>query len=185
MVSLAGRNLNQVEHRFMKKRVTSLLFLLFALTCTGFPEELSIGHFKFDNTLGPTQVERLGPEAWGCAWPGSKPPQESEVELIVANFSPKAVEAMTEGGASLYDVALSTYMGLGGQAESINKALFLGATTARRVYQGKTPRVHQAHVFSKTLEDGSFVMVGIRFFREPNSEKGALLSSISNTFKLK
>lgn len=83
------------------------------------------------------------------------------------------------------DMALSTYFSLGGQPESVNKTLFLGGTSARSVYLGKHPREHEAHIFSKELEDGGFVMVGVRFFAPVESQTGALLQAVANTFRAK
>lgn len=167
----------------MKNCILTVFFLSALLTMTSSAEELVIGTYVFDNPLGPTKVERLGPDAWGCTWPENAPHEQADIELIVASFSPAAVNAVTEGGGSMEDMTLSTYFGLGGQPEGINKTLFMGSTSARRVYPGKTPRAHEAHVFSKSLDDGGFVMLGVRFFTPPSAQSGKLLQSIANTFR--
>lgn len=159
--------------------------LIAFLTLPSLAEDMVIDRYRFDNPLGPTKVEKLGLDAYSCQWPADVPYKEAKIELIVVTYEKKAVTKMREVKASPYNAALNNFMGLFGEPESINKTLFFGSTSARKVYTSKVPRPHKSNVFSKTLKDGSFVLVGVRSFASPNPQVGDLTRAIGNTFKVK
>lgn len=169
----------------MKNIVLLACLLLFAVLGPSQAEQLEIGGFVLDNPLGPTEVEKIGLNAWGCTWPAGVPYKEAQVELIVATFPADAAREITEAGDSVTEVALTTYLGLSGEPEQINKTLFMKGTEARRVYHSSIPRDHETHVFTKRLDDDSFVMVGVRYFVPPTGTNGGLLQAIANTFAVK
>lgn len=166
------------------KRLLATLVLLAFFSSGAIAEELDIGRFCLDNPLGETKVEKLGVEALECSWPTGVEFKEKDVQLIVVDFDKEAVDMISEN-ASVYTLALSTYLGLYKEPEEINKTLFFGETGARNVYSTSIPRPNKVHVFSKKLKDGSFVMVGVRYFTPPNGETGGLLRAIANSFKLR
>lgn len=168
----------------MKKLALSFLFLL-ALGVPVWAEDMTISRFVFDNPLGPTEITEIGSEAYSATWPAGAPYKEADVEMIVVWNAPDIVNSMKEESADIYLVTLSSFMGLSGEPESVNKTLFFGSTAARRVYQSGVPRAHRADVFSKTLPDGSFVLVGVRSFHPHRTNVGDLIQSIGNTFRSK
>ena len=174
----------QEEWQYMRSLALST-FLFLALSLTVLADDMAIGRFVFDNPLGPTEITEIGSEAYSAVWPAGKPYKEAEVEMIVVWNAPDIVNRMKEEGANLYLVTLSSFMGLAGEPESVNKTLFFGSTSARRVYQSKVPRAHRANVFSKTLPDGSFVLIGVRSFHPHRISVGDLIQSIGNTFRSK
>jgi hypothetical protein len=161
----------------------SLFFCLAILISPIKAETMEIVGFEFENPLGPAQMTELGRGAYSANWPKDKPYKEATVEMIVVSVSPGAVKAMSEGGGSVYKATLATFMGLAVEPEEINKTLFFGSTSARRVYNSSVPRKNSANVFSKTLDDGSFVLVGVRIFEPRQEGVGKLIQSIGNTFK--
>ena len=167
------------------KSLTISIFLLLALSYPTWAEDWTIGRFVFDNPLGPTEVTEIGSEAYSATWPAGVPYEEADLEMIVVWNASDIVNSMKEEGADLYRVSLNSFMALSGEPEGINKTLFFGSTSARRVYQSELPRAHRADVFSKTLPDGSFVLVGVRSFRPHRINVGDLIQSIGNTFREK
>ena len=181
----AERSKIRVKEPLFMKILTLTLFLCLCFSTTFLSAEtLEIDRFELENPLGPAQFTELGRGAFSATWPEDKPYEEASVELIVVNLGPSAVKTMSDGGGSVYDVILVTFLGIFEEPEEINKTLFLGATSARKVYASSVPREHKANIFSKTLGDGSFVLVGVRIF-EPNEGGGELVQSIANTFKRK
>lgn len=157
-----------------------LIFFLIWISSSVMAETMVINSFQFDNPLGAANVTKLGHEAYSAHWPGDKPYKEAATELIVVRVSPDAVEAMKEAEGGVYQATLASFMGLTGEPEEINKTLFFGSTSARKVYSSKIPRPHSANVFSKTLDDGSYVLVGVRVYQDGGSK---LVQSIANTFR--
>jgi hypothetical protein len=172
------------ETFFMRILTLFLLSCFFILNSPLAAETMEINGFEFENPLGPTQVTELGPGAYSASWPKDKPYKQASVELIVVNVGPDAVKSISESGQSVYETMLVSFMGLTVEPEQINKTLFFGSTSARRVYNSNVPREHSANVFSKILDDGSFVLVGVRIF-ETRQGGGDLIRSIANTFERK
>lgn len=158
------------------------LALLVMLAVPAGADPIEISGFTLDCPLEKTEITRLGPGAHSCTWPAGAPYKEVNLELVVATIDAAAVKQMQEHGTSPSQLALSNFLGLTGQPEEINKTLFLGSTSARRVYSTKIPRPQRVHVFEKSLPDGGYVMVAVRDFGG-NELLGKLLQSIANTFK--
>lgn len=142
---------------------------------------MTIGDFVWDNPAGPTKVEKLGVGALSCRWPADVPYKETQLEMVVVSYPAEVFKEMGAKGA--LKSTMGTYLGTMKDPEEINKTLFFGSTAARRVYRGSIPKKQETHVYSKVLEDGSYVVVALRAF-EPRSDKlGDLLRAVANTFR--
>ena len=162
----------------------TVLFVFTLLLCAPtLADPMEINGFQFENPLGKASTTELGRGVMSAHWPGDKPYKEAQAEIIVVNLGPSTVETMAEGGGNVYDAVLASMMGLFIEPEEINKTLFMGSTSSRQVYNSSVPRKHVASVFSKNLEDGSFVLVGVRSYDPANDGAGKLIQSIANTFK--
>jgi hypothetical protein len=167
--------------------IRSLIFtcLIALLTMPGLSEEMVIDRYSFENPLEASEVGELGLDAYTCHWPAQVPYSEATLELVVVSFDKEGVATLEASDVSPYDIALTNFLGIYGEPKSVNKTLFFGLTSARKVYEPKIPRPHELHVYSKTLEDGSFLMVAVRSFASPNPDAAALNQAIANTFKVK
>lgn len=158
----------------------SLLFMLL-LTVPALAAPLPLEGFTLDCPWELPDIARHGGGGRYCTWPQGVPYEKATAELIVVTLPKEAVGSMKEAGVSPAKVALSNHLGLASEPVEINKTLFMGATGARLVYESTVPRPHKAHVFSKSLPDGSFVMVAVRDFGHP--QLGKLLQAVANTFR--
>ncbi len=161
----------------------ALLFFGLALVCPTLADTMVLNGFQFENPLGTAKTTEIGRGVYSAHWPADKPYKEADTEMIIVNLGPSTVETMSEGGGNVYEATLASMMGLFVEPKEINKTLFMGSTSARSVYNSSVPRKHVANVFSKTLEDGSFVLVGVRSFNPGSKESGKLIQSIANTFQ--
>ena len=158
------------------------LFLLFSPVIA---EEVEVRGFTFDCPFPETEFKKLGAEASSATWPAEATFEDAAVQMIVASFDAESAKMISEGGGSLYQYALSTYMAIYGKPESINKTLFFGGTSARKQYNSSVPRKHVAHVYAKPLKGGGYVMVGVRVFKPKELKYGDLLRAVANTFQVK
>lgn len=140
--------------------------------------------YVWDAPLKFNAVQELGPDAYLAAYPAEAGENEAKIELIVISTPRESVATMQEGGANPKTLALATFMGLTGRPEQINKALFLGETEARLVYEADFPRPHIVHIFQKMLDDGSMVTVALRNYGAPPAEFGQALQALSDTFRV-
>lgn len=139
--------------------------------------------FSWDAPLKFNAAEELGPDAYLSKYPAEAEENQAKIELIVIATPRDSVALMEEGGANPKTLALATFLGLTGQPQQINKAMFLGQTEARLVYQADFPRPHIVHIFQKMLDDGSMVTVALRNYGAPPAEFGSALKALSETFQ--
>ena len=161
----------------------ALLYFGLLLACPTLADTMVLNGFEFDNPLGKATTTELGRGVYSAHWPADRPYKQADTELIIVSLGPSTVKTMSEGGGNVYEATLASMMGLFVEPEEVNKTLFMGSTSARNVYNSSVPRKHVANVFSKNLEDGSFVLVGVRSFNPGSKESGKLVQSIANTFK--
>lgn len=165
----------------MRKILPTLLLSVLLIAGVS-AETLLIDEYQFDNPLPPTKVERLSESVFSCHWPAGSSLPEAKVQMIVATLDASTVSETMHAKKSVGQRALKEFMGITSKPTGINKTLFFGKTSARKVFEETGPRAHEAHVFGKFLSDGSYVQVGIRLFEKRNS--GGLISAVANSFSL-
>ncbi len=168
----------------MKLRLLAVAAAVLLFSKAVSAEPMRFPGYTWDAPLKFNAVQELGPDAYLAAYPAEAGENEAKIELIVISTPRESVAAMQEGGANPRTLALATFMGLTGQPEQINKAMFLGETEARLVYQADFPRPHIVHIFQKMLDDGSMVTVALRNYGAPPAEFGKALQALSETFQV-
>ncbi len=162
------------------------MVVLWVLFCSSaLADPMRFPGFVWDSPIEFGEVLELGPDAYGAMYPAEA---ESNIEavllqLVVISTPRESVATIQEGGGEPKGLVLSSLLGLSGKPEQINKTLFMGGTEARKVYLSNHPRPHVAHVFQKSLDDGSLVTVAVRDFsgRQPGLT-GSVLQALANTF---
>ena len=162
-------------------RLSLIVFLLCSMAWAE-PTTMTLPGFTWQSPIVFGEVQELGPDAYDATYPADVDYEEAKLELVVAYTPRESVVTIQEGGADPKTLALVTFMGLSGRPDQVNKALFMGGTEARTVYDSDVPRRHTAHVFQKYLEDGALVTVGLRDYGGNGPLVGDVLRGISETF---
>lgn len=165
----------------MFTRLVTIL-LLASLITTAAAETIEFGRFEMDSFWPSTKVSRLGAEAVNTHWPADKSYEECAAHLIVVDFDAETMSMMSADGGDPFVYALSTYLAIYGEPESSEESQFLGGTCERKIYRSSVPREHKLHVFSKRMQDGSFVIVGLRIF-DVTEETEKLVKGVSSSFR--
>ena len=161
---------------------TFLLLILCLFTVPALSDNAPFPGYIWNSPLVFGPPVALGADAYSATWPAEADYDEAQLELDVITTPREAVRGMEKAGVPVADVVLSTYLGLSGSPEEINKTLFMGGTAARRVYTSSVPRDHRVHVFQKNLDNGALVTVAVRVYSQ-DAPSGEVLSAIANSFK--
>lgn len=160
-----------------------LCCVLLLCTVGSWAEPMAFPGYTWDSPIVFGEIQELGPDAYFATYPADAEYEKARFEMVVVHTPRESVATMQEGGADPGALALSTFFGLSGRPEQINKTLFMGGTEARLVFTSSIPRPHTAHVYQKVLEDGSMVTVGLRDFGGgPAPLTGDVLRGIADTF---
>ncbi len=160
------------------------LIALFCLLCLqASAEPMDFPGYRWDSPVKFGEVQEWGTDAFFALYPNVADTNQVTLELIVVHTPRESVATIQEAGANPRRATISMFLGIDGQPEQINKALFMGEGEARLVYSSRTPRPNTAHVFQKELENGALVTVALRDYGG-NDQRivGDILRALSQTF---
>ncbi|MBS2038161.1 hypothetical protein JST97_24460 [bacterium] len=163
----------------MLKRV----FLFWCLGCVAWaqPSYRSQG-LSFQLPLKFSQPARAGLGAEELHFPAGEAPAQAEILTFVAGSG--QVRSMAEAGQSIDRYFVSTYLGLTGQPEQINKAVIGDLGGRHLVYHSTIPRSCRVDVFERELPDGRFVAVALRSYEMSEEQRIQLSESLRKTLKI-
>ena len=123
---------------------------------------------SFQLPLEFSQPVRAGVDAEELHFPTNGGPAEAEIVTFVA--SADQVQSQAEAGHRVDRYFLSTYLGLSGTPEQINKAVIGEAGGRHLVYHSQLKRPCRVDIFERDLKDGRYFAVALRTY-EPIDEK--------------
>lgn len=116
-----------------------------------------------------SQPVKSGLGAEELHFPADRTPAEAEILTFVA--SSEQVRSLAEAGQTIDRYFTSTYLGVTGQPEQINKAVIGDLGGRHLVYHSQLARPCRIDVYERDLKDGRFFAVALRTYAEVDEKQ--------------
>ena len=123
---------------------------------------------SFELPLEFSQPARAGVDAQELHFPAEGAP---EAEILTFVASGEQVRSLAEAGQSVHRYFLSTYLGLSGTPEQINKAVIGDVGGRHLVYHSQLNRPCRIDIFERDLKDGRYFAVALRSYESMDDKR--------------
>jgi len=108
---------------------------------------------------------------------------EAQAEIITFVASKEQVRSMAEAGQSIDRYFTSTYLGVTGMPEQINKAVIGDQGGRHLVYHSNLARPCRLDVYERDLPDGRFMAVALRTYEMEEEQRISLSETLRKSLR--